>query len=236
MTGPAKARWSVVAAAGDVVHNRRGARTGGRGMLPPVSNALLRYRAPAVEVRPLVRRRDLSAADWTGMLLDRARLPLWEGVAVCAGHEVTADLRLAALSDLVPQRAVVGRAAAAWVHAGGPRPTKVDVLVPPGVRRPDPHPLRRVGEGPLPDVDVLTLGPGRVTTVQRTGLDVARYAAADDAVRLLVGLLPRGLDPHEALTTLTGLPGGRGVQRARAIFTSLLPVLPPALDRDRLRP
>lgn len=205
-------------------------------MLPPVSNALLRYRATSVEVRPLVRRSELSAAEWTGMLLDRARLPIWDGVAICTGHEVTPELRLAALSTLVPQRGVVGRAAAAWVHAGGPRPTKVDVVVPPGVRRPDPHPLRRAAEGPLPDEDVLDLGPGRVTTVQRTGVDVARFAAPGDAVRLLVGLLPLGFDPHAALAGLRELRGGRGVQRASTLVTALLAVLPPALDRAELRP
>ena len=205
-------------------------------MLPHVSNALLRYRATTVEVDPLVRRCELSAAEWTGMLLDRARLPIWDGVAVLMGHEVTPRLRLAALSDLVPQRGVVGRAAAAWVHAGGPRPTSVDVLVPPGVRRPDPHPLRRAAEGPLPAEDVLDLGTGRVTTVQRTGLDVARFAAPGDAVRLLVGLLPLGFDPHAALAGMSDLRGGRGVQRARTLLAALGAVLPPALDRAGLRP
>ncbi len=205
-------------------------------MLPPVSNVLLAYRATAVDVRPLVRRRDVSAAEWTGMLLDRARVPIWDGVAVCTRHEVTPELRLAALAELVPQRGVVGRAAAAWVHAGGPRPPKVDVLVPAGVRRTDPHPLRRAAEAPLPDDDVLDLGTGRVTTVQRTALDVARYAPPGDAVRLLVGLLPLGLDPYAALATLRGLTGGRGVLHARAVFTSLLPVLPPAWDRAEVRP
>jgi hypothetical protein len=200
-----------------------------------VSNALLRYRPTTVEVRPLAWRWELSAAEWTGMLLDRARTPIWEDVAVCTGHEVTPGLRLAALSDLVPQRGVVGRTAAAWVHAGGPRPTKVDVLVPPGVRRPDPHPLRSAAEGPLPDEDVLDLGPGRVTTVQRTGVDVARFAAPGDTVRLLVGLLPLGFDPYAALAGLRELRGGRGVQRARTLVTALMAVLPPALDRADLR-
>jgi hypothetical protein len=200
-------------------------------MLPGVSNALLAYRATAVDVPSLVRRRDVSGAEWTGMLLDRARVPIWDGVAVCARHEVTPALRLAALSELVPQRGVVGRTAAAWVHAGGARPPRVDVLVPAGVRRTDPHPLRRAAEGPLPDEDVLDLGTGRVTTVQRTALDVARYAAPGDAVRLLVGLLPLGLDPYAAVATLRDLAGGRGVQQARAVFGSLLPLLPPALAR-----
>jgi len=218
-----------------LVHRPRRARAARHAMLPHVSNALLRYRATTLEVDPLVRRDELSAAEWTGMLLDRARVPIWDGVAVRAGQEVTAGLRLAALSDLVPQRGVVGRAAAAWVHAGGPRPTKVDVVVPPGVRRPDPHPLRRAAEGPLPDEDVLDLGPGRVTTVQRTGVDVARFAAPGDVVRLLVGLLPLGFDPHAALAAMRELRGGRGVQRARTLLAELQAVLPPALDRAELR-
>jgi len=196
-----------------------------------VSTALLAYRPPAVDDAPLIRRGDVAAAVWTGMLLDRALVPLWEGVAVCAGHEVTAAVRLAALADLVPQRGVVGREAAAWVHAGGRRPAKVDVLVPAGVRRTDPHPLRRAAEGPLPDEDVLSLPAGRVTTVQRTAVDVARYAAPDEAVRLLVALLPLGFDPHAGLATLDDMRGERGIQHARDLIGSLLPRLPPGVRR-----
>ena len=207
--------------------------TARRGHAATVSTALLAYRPTAVDDVPLLRRDAVAAPVWTGMLLDRAAVPIWHGVAVCAGHEVTATLRLAALADLVPQRCVVGRCAAAWVHAGGPRPAKVDVLVEPGVRRPDPHPLRRAGEGPLPDEDVLRLDTGRVTTVQRTGIDVARYAPPDEAARLLVGLLPLGFDPHAALATLGELLGGRGVLLARRLVESLLPMLPPALAAVR---
>jgi hypothetical protein len=182
-------------------------------------------------VPALVRREEIPAPEWTGMLLDGARLPLWDGVAVWTGREVTPAVRLAALGALVPRRAVVGRGAAAWVHAGGPRPARVDVVVPPGARRPDPHPLRRAAEGPLPDEDVLRLGDCRVTTVQRTALDVARYVESAEAVGLLVRLLPLGLDPYAALDTLDAMPGGRGVQRARRLVGELLPLLPPALRR-----
>ncbi len=194
-----------------------------------MSTALLAYRPPALDVPPYVRRADVSAAEWTGMLLDRARVILWDGVAVGARDEVTPALRLAVLADLVPRRGVVGRCAAAWVHAGGTRPTKVDVLVPAGVRRTDPHPLRRAAEAALPADDVLDLGTGRVTTVQRTGLDVARYAAPDEAVRRLVRLLPLGYDPHAALAALAEMPGARGVDRARRLHEALLPQLPPAV-------
>ena len=187
----------------------------------PVSIALRPYRPAVAGPSPLVRREDVAPAVWTGMLLDGALVPLWHGVAVCAGAAATAELRLAALSDLVPRRGVVGRAAAAWVHAGGQRPDKVDVLVRPGARRADPHPLRRAAEGPLPDEDVLDLPAGRVTTVARTGLDVARYAPPDETARLLVGLLAVGFDPDAALDALDRLPGERGVLRARGLLRAL---------------
>lgn len=198
-----------------------------------MSAALHAYRPCPAVVPVLVRRGEVPPAEWTGMLLDRARIPLWGDVAIDARHEVTPALRMAALADLVPPRGVVGRSAAAWVHAGGPRPATVDVLVPPGARRADPHPLRRAAEGPLPARDVLDLGTGRVTTVQRTGLDVARYAPADEALRLLVGLLPHGYDPYAALASLAGMAGGRGTRRARALLEGLLPLLPPGAGGPR---
>lgn len=180
------------------------------------------YRPAVAEERvPLLRRDHLPPAAWTGMLLDGAIVPLWGGVAICAGHETTAALRLAALSPLVPRRGVVGRAAAAWVHAGGAPPDKVDVVVPPGVRRANPHPRRRAAEGPLPDDEVLDLGTGRVTTVLRTGLDVARYLTPEDAGPLLVRLLAVGFDPDRALAALDAVPGERGVLRARAVLGSV---------------
>ena len=188
-----------------------------------MSTALLAYRPAVADRSPLVRHEDVPGPLWTGMLLDGALLPLWHGVAVRAGVDVTPALRLAAIRRLVPHRGVVGRSAAAWVHAGGPHPDHVEVVVPVGVRRVDPHPARRAAEGPLPDEDVLDLGTGRVTTVQRTGLDVARYASPDQAVRRLVGLLTVGFDPAAALVALEDLPGERGILRARALLLPLVP-------------
>ena len=102
-----------------------------------------------------------------------------------------------------------------------PGPDRVDVLVPIGVRRVDPHPARRAAEGPLPAQDVLHLGAGRVTTVQRTGLDVARYTAQDEAGGRLTALLGVGFDPQAALAALDALPGERGILRARSLLTAL---------------
>ncbi|HEY0118336.1 MAG TPA: hypothetical protein VGC04_06130 [Cellulomonas sp.] len=186
-----------------------------------MSTALLAYRPTGADCSPLVRREEVPGPVWTGMVLDGALVPLWDGVAVRAGVEVTPAIRLAAVGGLVPRRGVVGRASAAWVHAGGPRPDRVDVLVPVGARRTDPHPARRAAEGPLPDEDVLDLGPGRVTTVQRTGLDVARYAPAEEAMGRLAGLIAVGFEPGTALAALDRLRGERGTLRARAVLLRL---------------
>jgi hypothetical protein len=186
-----------------------------------VSSALLAYR-PAPPAGPaLVRRDRLDPLTWSGMVRDGTLVPVWHGVAVRAGVPVTPRLRLAALADLVPHRGVVGRVAAVWVHAGGPAPGCIDVLVRPHGRRTDPHPHRRACEAPLPAADVLDLGTGRVTTVQRTGLDVARSAPPDEARPLLVVLLGLGFEPAAALAELDRLPGERGTRRARDLLTPL---------------
>lgn len=186
-----------------------------------MSTALLAFRPATGTAAVLVRRADVPSLAWAGMLRDGALRPLWDGVAVRADAVVTPSLRLAALADLVPARGVVGRAAAAWVHAGGSPPQKVDVLVRPGGRRTDPHPWRRAAEAPLPAEEVVVLGAGRVTSVQRTGLDVARYLPREQALTVLAPLVPLGFDPRTALVALGGLGGGRGVLRAQAVLEDL---------------
>lgn len=186
-----------------------------------MSSTLLAYRPVRPAAPALVRRRDVDPLTWTGMVLDGVLVPLWRDVAVRAGEPVTPALRVAAVADVVPRRAVVGRLSAAWVHVGGPAPERVDVLVRRGGRRVDPHPARRVGEGPLPPDEVLDLGPCRVTTVQRTGLDVARSAPPEDARPLLLALRARGFSPDLALSAVERLPGERGTRRARAVLASL---------------
>jgi len=186
-----------------------------------VPTTLLAYRPAPVAASPLVRRADVGPLTWTGMHLDGLLEPLWGDVAVLTGVTVTAELRLAALAPLVPVRGVVGRATAAWVHAGGAAPAKVDVLVRPHARRTDPHLSRRACEAPLPVHEVLVLGGRRVTTVQRTGLDVARFVAGAEARGLVVRLLACGFDPAAALVELDRMPGERSIRSARALLAAL---------------
>ena len=136
--------------------------------------------------------------------------------AVAAPHvPVHPAVRAAAFAALVPARGAVGREAAAWVHAGGPPPGRVTVLVRSGARRPDPHPGRTTAEADLTDTDVVDVGGVRVTTVLRTAVDVARWLPTEDALRVLRRLRPVGLDPAAALHRLEAHAGGRGVRRAR---------------------
>ncbi|GCE75165.1 hypothetical protein [Cellulomonas biazotea] len=188
-------------------------------------------RRPAVPL--IVRRRDVGTAAWFALLRDGVLRPLWTDVAVAADLDVSPALRSAALADDVPPEAVVGRRSAAWVHAGGPPPDKVDVLVRPG-RRAVSTDRRSAAEQALVADDVEFVGPLRVTTVCRTGTDVARFVPGADASRILVELLGAGFDPHAALRRLDRLPGGRGVRRARAVLEGLDPAIArdPAIERD----
>jgi len=181
-------------------------------------HALVPVRVPVPE---LVRRSDVGALAWAGMCRDGTVAVLWGDVAVAAGLDVSPIMRLAAVADVVPARGVVGRASAAWVHLGGPAPSRVDVLVPPRGRRTDPDPWRSSAEAPLPAEDVLTLGRTRVTTVQRTGLDVARWLPAPVAAVLLEGLCGLGFDPAAARARLEEVAGGRGLRQARELLGRL---------------
>jgi len=170
-----------------------------------------------------VRRQDVGAAAWFGLIRDGVLRPLWQDVALRSDVAETPELRAAGLAPLVPARAVVGRGSAAWVHVGGPAPTRVDLLFAPGGRRTDPHPLRTTAEAHLWPADVVQVGPVRVTAVQRTGLDVARTAPPTDVHRLLTALGARGFDAQRALDDLARLGPVRDVRRARAVLRACVP-------------
>lgn len=144
------------------------------------------------------------------------------GLAVSADAEPTPQDRALALGQDVPGRAVVGRATAAWVHAGGPPPARLELLVPPGRRRLAPDPGRRTHEAELPADDVLAIAGIRVTSVQRTGLDVARFHPPAEALPMLHALVGCGLDAHAARDRLAGLAGDRGTLVARSTLTAVL--------------
>jgi hypothetical protein len=181
-----------------------------------VTSALAWLRPPPVTVPDGVHARDVGPTAWQVLLAEGALRPVWGTVATPADRSPTPAVRAAALRPLVPPRAVIGRAAAVWVHTGGRLPDRFDVLVAPRARRPSPHPLRVPHEVPLPDADVVRLGDVRVTTVLRTAVDVARWLPDDDAVPLLLRLTEHaGLDVAAALRALDGAPGQRFAERGR---------------------
>jgi hypothetical protein len=163
----------------------------------------------------------LGPVTFQALLRDRVTRRVRGELTIPADLSATPELRMAALRSLVPARCVVGRQAALWVHTGWYEPSRIAVLVGPRVRRPDPHPGRTTHECELLDADVVALGGARVTSVQRTGLDIARWFPVDEALALLVPLCTHGLDPTSALTALDQLAGYAGVRDARVAMARL---------------
>jgi len=164
----------------------------------------------------VVHRDDVPSWVWTGLHLDGVLVPLWRDVARVVGAPDDAVTRAAAFAALVPPRAAVGRLAAVWVHVGGEPPSRVAVLVRSGARRLDPHPDRSTAEADLRDADVEQIGGVGVTTVARTGIDVARWVPAPAAVPALRALQRLGFTPDDARHHLDRHPGARGVRAARS--------------------
>lgn len=146
---------------------------------------------------------------------------MWQDVSRPADVSEDPPLRAAAVASFVPARAVVGHATAAWVHAGGPAPDRVDVLVRGRVRRPEPHPRRRVAEADLGDADVVDVGGVAVTTVMRTATDLARWLPGERALPLLRRLEHADLRVDDLRRALDARDGGRHVRRARVTVRSL---------------
>ncbi|MGW6130609.1 hypothetical protein ACWFNE_11340 [Cellulomonas sp. NPDC055163] len=166
---------------------------------------------------------DVGGLTHRALVRDGVTRPVWGDLTVPSDVPVGPHLRAAAFRGLVPARAVVGRRSAVWVHTGEHAPRRVDVLVPPRSRRPDPHPSRTTYECALPVQDVLDLGGVRVTTVQRTGLDVARWCAPEDALALLGPLVRAGFDAERALAELAVLHGYAGTLAAASVLDALGP-------------
>ncbi|WP_129339843.1 hypothetical protein [Cellulomonas endophytica] len=181
----------------------------------------LAWAHPPGRLPDLLPRARTRPGTWFDLHRSGALVAVADGTAArCAALAVPA-VRAAALASLVPARAALARTAAAWVHVGGPPPTRVEVVVPTGARRVDPHPGRVALEAALPAADLVTLGPVRVTTPARTAADVARALPPEDARPWLRRLADGGLEVRDVLDALAARPGGRGVRQARALLLEL---------------
>jgi very-short-patch-repair endonuclease len=153
---------------------------------------------------------DAGAAGWTR---EEVRTLVRHGDVreVVHGAYVSADvpdtlgLRAAALSRLVPARTVVCRRTAAWLYGvdvmalGAHLKTPpVELLVPAGTAA-----VRRGGaigySGVLADHEVVEIDGLRVTTPQRTALDLARWLPLLDGVPAVDAMLHHQLVSLEAL-------------------------------------
>jgi hypothetical protein len=172
----------------------------------------------------VVRRADLDDVAWQVLLRDGDLVPLRDDAALPAGIPASPALRAAAVAPLVPARCAVARAAAVWVHLGGPPPERVHVVAPRRVRVPDPAPGRSAAVTDLADRDVVVVGGVRVTTPRRTAVDLLSHDAPDLALPLVARLGAAGLDLALLRADVAGAAGRRGIRAAAA----LLPRLPDA--------
>jgi hypothetical protein len=138
------------------------------------------------------------------------------------------EIRAAAASLLIPAEAqvglgwVVGFGSAAWLHTGadparpGP-PAELQVIIPPGRRRPKGSGVRG-RQVALAPAQVLFLGPVAVTDPVRTAADVARDVPAPEAIAALrrLGELC-DVRPHDVLQVLATMRYARGAATARRV-------------------
>lgn len=178
-----------------------------RALLPldrPFTRAMAR--AAGVERRSLER-----------MLRDATVVRLLRGVYAASSAPDSAELRAAAVSLVVGQRAIAVDRTAAWVHGvrvtgpGEPRP--VEALSPGGRGR------GGLGGGrQLAGRDVEPIASLRLTTPLRTALDLGRLLPPDLALGAMDRLLAGGSFTHvQLLAEIPRLAGHRGVGQLRTL-------------------
>jgi hypothetical protein len=128
----------------------------------------------------------------------------------------TAGARRAVAPTADPAAAVLGHATAVWLHAGGPAPARVDVVIAPGSTRLRSAVLR-LHEHRLAVDEVDRVGALLVTSPIRTAADVARTLAPPTVLRHLDALNQAcAVSAVDVLAQLERMPHGRGVARARS--------------------
>ncbi len=171
--------------------------------------------APPVTAEPPVLRADDVGGrhSWRRLVRDGDLLPVTDDVAVPAGVPVTAAVRGAALAARVPPRAVVVGETALWVHCGGVPDHDLELAYRSSVFR--------LG------ADSVDVGGVRVTTPERTAVDLACRLPHGSAVEALVALARAGADLRAAQLMLEARSRAVGRPAAREAFRAA---------RDRLAP
>jgi hypothetical protein len=160
-------------------------------------------------------------------LLDQGLVrPVIADVLVALDAPDSRVVRARATGLLIPRPAradlgwVVGFESAAWLHTGfagteQQPPARLQVIIPPGRRRPR-DPLIRGRQIALPPDAVMVFDGVPVTTPVRTAADVARDLPAAEALATLrrLGELVR-VSPQDVLATLLTMRYARGVVTAR---------------------
>lgn len=153
-------------------------------------------------------------------------------LADVVGTAVPTDLlhtpvqRARALAPLVPRGAVVAGEAALWVHAGGPGPSSLALIIP---SRQGRGPGTIVYRGSVLPCDVVTVGGLRCLRLARAVVDLARTAAPARAVEVVLTARNLGLGSTELHLALNRCRGAacRGKPRARRIIETLVPAAQP---------
>lgn len=156
-----------------------------------------------------------GVVPWRALCRDGALVPLWNLVAHRATVPASPGLRARALATVLRGQVVVGGASAAWVHCGGPPPRRVTAVHQARAHRPWPDPAVHLVQASLLADEVVEVGGVRVTSVRRTGLDVAREDLPV-ALAWLARLTAVGFDARAARLALERRPRWHERNRIRA--------------------
>ena len=167
----------------------------------------------------------LSRRRLERLLADGSVVQPLRGVYLATASSADPVARAQAVGLVLPAGAAVGRRAAAWLYGTDPRapdelgePLTLECVVPAGSVVP-----RRRGlvphEARLPPGDVVDLDGVRVTSAERTALDLARHLRPHMALAVLDALAGAGrVDPAALLERLEEWRGERHVARARRLI------------------
>jgi hypothetical protein len=159
-------------------------------------------------------------AAWDVLVRDGVLAALVDDAAAPADAPVTPATRAAALGARVPPRTVVAGATAAWVHCGGPPPRRLDLAYRSGTHRPELWEGATIWSASGLLADSVVLAGVRVTTLERTAVDVALRLPAERALPLVLHLVHTGADLEGAGRALERRTRAVGRPKARRVLAA----------------